>query len=157
VKTAIRVILILGLAFATFVGALYAFFYFGLTTKLQKLDSRDRKHTAELLRMDGIDRNYTVRVDGQRVYRSPDFAPRRDIPFRETLTWDSTGSIVILEVAGNRIFGYDTSHARALTDEQLLAAELPPSPQLWEYYFEAEWPGIGRVRPPERPTQATPK
>jgi hypothetical protein len=68
-------------------------------TKLQTLRSPNGRWTAELFRSDSIDRNYTVRVGGARVYASPDFSPRQDIPYRETLLWDKTGRIVILEVA----------------------------------------------------------
>lgn len=115
-------------------------------TKLQTLSSPDGQHTAELSRVDGIDRNYLVRVDGRRVYTSPDFAPRKDLPFREALVWDATGKILMLEVAHHRIFGYDVSAGRQLSDEELLLAQAPPDPPLSEYYFESEWPGIGRVR-----------
>lgn len=117
-------------------------------TRIQRLESSDRVHRAELIRLDGIDRNYFVRVDGHEVYGSPDFSPRRDMPFRETLVWDVKSKIVILEVAHQRIFGFDTSTKQRLTDEELLAVELPPDPELWKYGFESEWPGIGRAHPP---------
>lgn len=113
---------------------------------LQTVSSPDGKHTVELQRADHIDRNYSVLVDGKRVYVSPDFAPRRDLPFREALIWDSTGKIVMLEIARQRIFGYDVANSRQLEDEKLLATTAAPEPPLSEYYFEAEWPGIGRVR-----------
>ena len=115
-------------------------------TKLQTLSSPDGQHTAELSRADGIDRNYTVRIDRRRVYTSPDFAPRKDLPFRETLVWDATGKILMLEVARHRIFGYDVAADRQLSDEELLATQAAPDPPLSEYYFESEWPGIGRAR-----------
>lgn len=143
-----KVILILVVAFVVSIGILAAIFYFAFTTKLQMLYSPDSKHHAELIRTDFIDRNYRVRVDGATVYQSPDFAPRRDIPFRETLVWDASGKIVIFEVGGHRVFGFDTSTAKSLSDRQLLAVELAPVPMLWDYHFEAEWPGIGRAKPP---------
>ena len=154
-KKALKVLLILALGCALFIGGFYALFYFAWTTKLQKLKSPDRKHHAELIRTDGIDRNYTVRVNGTTVYRSPDFAPRSDLPFRETLVWDASSRFVILEVARHRIFGYDASTGQALTDSQLLALELPPDPPLWQYRFEHEWPGIGRALPPTLKLQRT--
>jgi hypothetical protein len=115
-----------------------------MTTKLMELTNPGGSHRAELLRMDGIDRNYVVKVDGRVVYGSPDFSPRTDLAFRETLLWDRTGRVVILQVAGHRIFGYDAEAYRRLGDGELLAIELPPEPPLWEYHFEAEWPGMGR-------------
>ena len=96
-----------------------------------------------------MDRNYSVYLDGRKVFGSPDFSPRNDIPFRETLRWDSTGRFVMLEIAGHRIFGYDAAAERPLTDPELLAAKAPSEPPLWEYYFESDWPGIGRVRRPK--------
>jgi hypothetical protein len=120
-------------------------------TKLQTVQSPDEVHIAELTRVDGIDRNYSVRVDGSRVYGSPDFSPRRDLPYREALIWNKSGSVVVLEIAGHRIFGYDAANRRQLSDNELLAVELPPDPPLWEYHFEAEWPGIGRADRPETP------
>lgn len=115
-------------------------------TTLQTLRSPDETHVAKLSRLDWIDRNYIVTVDGWKVFRSPDFAPSDRVPFRETLFWDATGKVVVFEVARHRIFGYDVSRRQALTDEELLAVEAPPDPPLWEYSFESEWPGIGRVR-----------
>ena len=148
VKKVFKTILIFGLVSALLIGGFVALLRSIATTRLQKLVSPDYKHRAELLRMDGIDRIYTVRVDGVTVYCSPDFAPRSDLPFRETLVWDSGSRVVILEVARHRIFGFDTATGQPLSDAQLLAVELPPDPPLSEYQFEHEWPGIGRALPP---------
>lgn len=119
-----------------------------LSTKLQTLVSRDGRFEATLVRMDGIDRNYSVRINGNRVYTSPDFSPTKQFPFREALMWDKTGTIVVLEIARHRIFGFDAIQQRQLTDDELLALELAADPRLWEYFFESEWPGVGRVRRP---------
>lgn len=118
-------------------------------TKLQTLVSPDGQFEATLSRRDGIDRNYSVRINGTRVYSSPDFSPSQRFAFREALSWDESGTIVVLEIGRHRIFGYDAVHERRLTDEELLALELAPEPPLWEYFFESEWPGIGRARRPE--------
>ena len=69
--------------------------------------------------------------------------------FREWLCWDASGRLVLLEVAGHRIFGYDAVARRTPTESELLAAKAPPEPPLWEYDFESAWPGIGRVHRPE--------
>ncbi len=131
---------------AIFLGLMFLPAMIGLSrTKLQTLQSPDGLHTAELVRSDHLDRNYIVRVDGARVYVSPDFSPRNDLPYRETLAWDETGRVVVLEVARRRIFGYDAVKRETLSEEELLAVEFPPDPPLWEYHFESEWPGVGRV------------
>ena len=113
---------------------------------LQQLPSPDGSHMVKLVRQDAIDRNYSIYVDGSRVYTSPDFMPRDDISFQEALRWDAAGSKVVLEVAKRRLFGFDVPDGRRLSDEELLAVELAPEPKLWEYHFEGEWPGVGRAR-----------
>lgn len=139
-----RVVAILVVAFCLmFLPAILVFWPSRI--KLQTLRSPNGLHTADLVRSDHLDRNYVVRVDGSRVYVSPDFAPRHDLPYRETLVWDKTGRVVVLEIARHRIFGYNAEKRVRLSDEELLAVEFPPDPPLWEYYFESEWPGIGRV------------
>ena len=148
-------IIILALAGFVFLPAVFVFWPFW--TKLQTLDSPDDLHTAELFRIDGIDRNYIIRVDGVSVYRSPDFAPNQRIPFRETLAWDKSGHIALLEIARQRIFGYDAETRCALSEDELLALELSPEPPLWEYYFESEWPGVGRAHRPERGSEVNSK
>lgn len=146
-RVATLVVVLLVLVCLMFLPAVLGFW--PARTKLQTLRSPDGFHTAELLRADHLDRNYVVRVDGARVYVSPDFAPRSDLPYRETLVWDKTGHVVVLEVARHRIFGYNVEKGAPLSDEELLAVEFAPDPPLWEYYFESEWPGIGRVPRPE--------
>jgi hypothetical protein len=125
---------------------LLVYWAFWPVKKLQTLDSPDGLHTVELLRADHIDRNYSVKVDGVRVFTSPDFAPNNRVPFRETLFWDATGKIVVLEVARQRVYGYDVSRRRALSDAELLAVVAASDPPLWEYGYEWEWPGVGRAR-----------
>ena len=102
--------------------------------------SPDRRHKAILQRCGGIDVNFRVIVDGREVFPSPDFAPVA-LDFREKLIWDRTGSHVVLEVAGERIFGYDASHSRDLTADELLAIEYP---SFAEFRFEGELPRRGR-------------
>jgi hypothetical protein len=114
---------------------------------LQVTESPNGEHQVRLSRLDGIDRNYKVTVDGRKVYSSPDFAPRSDLGFREALVWDATGQVVVLEIAGRRLFGYDVEKQKPLADDELLSLKLAPEPDLGEYMFEGEWPGLGRVRP----------
>ena len=111
--------------------------YFSFVSTAQKKTSPDGSHRAKLVRVDGIDVNFKFVVDGDEVYSSPDFAPVRD-DFREQINWDASGHIVILEVAGQRLFGFDASARRRLTDKELLAVEYPP---FANYGFEGKLPG----------------
>lgn len=113
---------------------------------LQTISSPDGRHEVRLVRQEGIDRNYLIYVDGTRVFVSRDFAPRGDIPWYEALRWDAAGSTIVFEAAQQRLFGYEVEDRRQLSDEELLAVEIAPEPALWEYQFEGEWPGVGRVR-----------
>ena len=124
----------------------YAFFLWIHIITLQVSKSANGDHVAKLVRVDHLDRNYRLTVDGRIVYSSPDFSPRKDLAFREALAWDVTGNIIVLEVAKQRLFGYDAAKRKALADEELLGLALQPEPPLGEYYFEGEWPGLGRVR-----------
>jgi hypothetical protein len=100
-------------------------FYLTSGTTVQEKISPVGSHRAKLVRHDGIDVNFQVVVDGEKVFRSPDFAPVRD-DFREQIVWDATGKVMVLEVAGQRLFGYDAERKRRLTDEELLAVEYTP-------------------------------
>jgi hypothetical protein len=147
-----RVLAVTALIVSFFAGFFVSRFFqeHPLWMHLQTLESSGRDHRADLWRIDsGVDRNYRVDVDGTKVFSSNDFAPRLDIPYRETLCWDRSGHVVILEIAGHRVFGYDVAAGRRLSDPELLAAEAPPELPLWEYSGETEWPGIGRVPVPD--------
>ena len=113
------------LGFAAFV----AMFYFGMVSTVMTKRSPDRQHTATLSRVQGIDVNFRVTIDGTRLYGSPDFAPIR-ADFREQLIWDSNSQAVFLEVAGRRIFGYHVVKKRTLTDSELLEIHLTPFEEL---------------------------
>lgn len=106
---------------------------------VQYLRSSDGAHQAILERVDGIDLNFRVKVDGKEIYRSPDFAPRRDIPFRETLLWDDSGNVLLFEVGGHRLFGYNVAQGQALSNVALLQAKVSPVP-IKKYGFEGQWP-----------------
>jgi len=147
----IVVLAICGLAGLAVIYAAFIFllcFYVFPTRTVQILHSPDNTHKAVLKRLDGIDLNFWVIVDGQKVYSSPDFAPNRRLNFRERITWDKTGRILILEVAGRRLFGYSADARKALSDAELMSAkytpesnaEYAPEANEWEYGFEGEWP-----------------
>lgn len=98
--------------------------------------SPDRKHTAKLARAKGIDLNFLVYVDSQKVHHSPDFAPT-DADFREQIVWSIDSQSVILLVAETRLFGYHVQEKRALSDSELFKARLPG---LKELRFEGTVP-----------------
>ena len=128
-KGSIVIIVIIGGLFA-------AFYYLFMPKTIQSKTNLNGSHTAKLVRHDGIDVNFKVVVDGERVYYSPDFAPV-DFDFREQIAWDKTGNIVILEVAGKRLFAYDVEQKRQLSDDELLSVEYTP---FYEYRYEGKLP-----------------
>jgi hypothetical protein len=119
---------VIGIAVLAFAGFV-AMFYFGMVSTVMTKRSPDRQHTAKLSRVQGIDVNFKVAVDGTGVYGSPDFAPVR-ADFREQLIWDTNSQAVVLEVAGRRIFGYHVGEKRPLTDSELLKIHLTPFEEL---------------------------
>ncbi len=128
---------VLGFVAATSWQSLKANFYF---RPVQYLDSRDHSQHAVLERNDGwMDLNFRVKLNGKVIYLSPDFSPNRTIAYRETLLWDDTGSVLILEIAERRLFGFNLAQQRKLTDGELLGAKVSSLP-LRRYDFEGRWP-----------------
>jgi hypothetical protein len=125
-------IVVIALACACFVAMLY----FSMVSTVMTKRSPDRLHTAKLTRCDGIDRIFSVTVDGVRVYDSPDFAPG-PVDCREQLIWDTDSTAVVLEVAGRRLFGYHAGEKRALKDSELYSLRLTPFHELG---FEGQVP-----------------
>jgi hypothetical protein len=107
---------------------------------IQMLNSPYGKYRAVLKRIDSIDVNFYVIVNGKRVYMSPDFAPNSEVDFRERLVWDKTGRCLILEVTGRRLFGYNADAKKELPDAELMSIEYAPEPNEREYGFEGTWP-----------------
>lgn len=82
---------------------------------LQTLHAPETNHQAVLLKKHNLaDINFVVKVDGKRVYFSSDYIPYPDHLYRETLVWDKTGRIVVLELMGKRVFAYDAEEQRGL-------------------------------------------
>jgi hypothetical protein len=118
------------------IGGLFALVYFSSVTTVQSKLNPTGSHRAKLVRHQGIDVNFKVVVDGETIYYSPDFAPV-EFDFREQIAWDKTGKIVVLEVAGKRLFAYDAEQKRQLTETELLAVEYMP---FFEYRYEGKLP-----------------
>jgi hypothetical protein len=71
--------------------------------------------------------NFKVEVEGQVVYISPDVLNFPDGMYRETLVWDETGRIVVLELMGKRVFAYDAVEKRKLGKGELSQYKLYPT------------------------------
>jgi hypothetical protein len=104
------------------VGGFFVIFYLTTTYCVMTKYSPDGNHGAKLYRVQGIDVDFSVIVDGNRVYDSPDFAPVH-ADFREQIAWDKSGQILVLEVGGKRLFGYQAVEKKPLTDAELLSVE----------------------------------
>lgn len=124
----------LGFALCTIAFPVYNFvtsFFYG--TEIQRLRS-GIGHSA-LLYKKGIivDINFVVTVDGKQVYVSPDYAAFQDRLYRETLVWDKTGQIVVLELMGKRVFAYNARERRELQKGELSKYKFYPMPSDTNY------------------------
>jgi len=128
------VIVLLSIVFL--IGGLFAVIYFSSVTTIHTKLNLTGSHKAKLVRHQAIDVNFKVVVDGETIYYSPDFAPV-EFDFREQIAWDKTGNIVVLEVAGKRLFAYDAEQKRQLSDSELLSVEYTP---FFEYRYEGKLP-----------------
>jgi hypothetical protein len=87
---------------------LFVFKMIGHWERVQLLRSADQNHVAELERLYGyIDTNFCVTLDSRVIHRSWDCAPDERIPFRETLAWDTTGNVLVFELANEIVFAWD--------------------------------------------------
>ena len=119
--------LLLGLVFTPVYGFVSATFLSG--ESMQTLYSPDGTHRATLLRKYNLaDFNFIVKIDGQRVYESPDLIPFSDRSYRETLVWDKNSKIVVLELMGKKVFAYDVANKRRLGKGELQQYRLYPLP-----------------------------
>jgi hypothetical protein len=114
--------------------------YFSHVTTIQRKASPDGVHKAKLVRYESIDVDFEVVVDGRKVLRSADFAPVEH-DFREQINRAASGSTVILEIAGQRRFGYDAQHKRTLNAEEILNTTDTP---FSDYAYEGSLPGQPR-------------
>ena len=134
-----KILLIFTIACIAFFALVLFNIHRSMFSTVQVLDSPDDAHRAKLVRVFSIDLNFHVFLDGERIYASPDFAPDRSIPFRETLLWDPTSRFLVLEIAHRRLFGYDTTEQRPLTPDELLALPIPDIP-VESLGYSGPWP-----------------
>ncbi|MBK7394378.1 MAG: hypothetical protein IPI64_13960 [Chloracidobacterium sp.] len=103
---------------------------------VQTLDAPKGPHSASLLKKHNLsDINFIVKVDGDTVYVSPDFMGFPDHIYRETLVWDESGSVVVFEMMGKRVFAFDANEKRKLGKGALAGHKFYPS--LTDNYFYA--------------------
>lgn len=101
---------------------------------LQTLSAPETNHTATLLKKHNLaDINFIVKVDGIKVYTSPDYIGFPDHLYRETLVWDKSGKIVLLELMGKRVFGYNAEEKREITKSELGNYVFSPTPSDGNY------------------------
>lgn len=101
---------------------------------IQNLNAPEGRHRASLLkRFNLADINFIVKVDGERVYESADLIPFTDRSYRETLVWDKTGKIVVLELMGKRVFAYNVVNRKRLGKGELSQYKLYPMPTDYVY------------------------
>ena len=101
---------------------------------VQTIKSPSGEHRAVLLKKNNLaDINFIVKVDGERVFVSPDYMSFPDHWYRETLVWDKTGKVVVLELMGKRVFAYDAQSRRALQKGEVNQYKLWPMPSDQNY------------------------
>jgi hypothetical protein len=98
-------------------GALAADIFRGIN--VQTIDSK-MGHRAELLKKHNLaDMNFIVRMDGRKIFESPDLAGCSQNACREFLLFDDNGEVIVLNVVGKNIFAYDAKHDRELGKGEL--------------------------------------
>lgn len=108
---------------------------------IQVLQTSDRKHTAELKRLYGyIDVNFKILVDGNRVYWSPDFAPREDQTFREWIGWDEKQENLVFVVSDQILFAYNLRSGQPVPQKELSSLVIHPS-SFSELGYEGDFKG----------------
>ena len=94
--------------------------------RIQILESPGRHHVAALSRLYGyIDVNFRITLDGKRIYWSPDCAPNYSLPFRETLAWDTTGKILVFQLAGETVFAYNIDSGKPVDPKRFSTIQIP--------------------------------
>lgn len=104
--------------------------------RIQLLRTPDGTRVATLERLYGyVDVNFRIRLDGKLIHHSWDCAPHEELPFRETLAWDTSGKILTLELCGERVFAYDMTTGTEIDPSRFPTIEVP-QPTLKDIGFE---------------------
>jgi hypothetical protein len=102
---------------------------------IQIVNSNSGAHQAVLAKKHNLaDMNFIVKVDGKRVYISPDYVNYPDNYYQENLQWDITGKVVVLQLIGKRVFAYDTVTQQGLKKGDLERYQFLPTKSPVENY-----------------------
>ncbi len=103
--------------------------------RIQQLESPNMRDIATLHKTNGLgDLNFIVKLNGIEIYHSPDYAAFTDHQYRETLLWDKTGEIVVLELMGKRVFAFNTRTQKILQKGELGQYVFFPMPTDNKFY-----------------------
>lgn len=111
----VAIVLLIGGTLGSFCYTVYQFA--PRQTVVQTTANPDASHTAKLIRSDGLDVNLLVLIDGWTIYGSPDLDAQQTVD--EQIFWSKDGDIVILQVAGKRIFAYDAERKQRISNAEL--------------------------------------
>ena len=116
--------------------AYYATVLCRMHRKLQELPSPGSgRHVAALYKKNNLgDSNFIVKIDGNTVFVSSDYATFPDGQYRETLLWDKTGRVLVLELMGKRVFAIESDTGKKLKGSELLGIEFRPLPSDDDFY-----------------------
>jgi len=90
---------------------------------------------------------FRIESNGKTVFRSPAFG-RLPLDYREQVVWDPKGKRFFFEVAGQRLFGYDTLEKRELSVEEMFAIPLSS-------FYEMQYNGTPPPQPAAPPEAST--
>ena len=104
--------------------------------KLQEISPAiSTNHSAVLYKKNGLgDFNFIVKLDGKTVYTSPDYMTYPDFQYRETLLWDETGKVLVLELMGKRVFAIEAETGKKLQKGELQGLKFHPVPSDKDFY-----------------------
>ena len=103
--------------------------------QIQRLESPNRTDVATLHKINGSgDLNFIVKLNGVQIYRSPDYGAFTDHQYRETLLWDKTGEVLVLELMGKRVFAFNVKDNKILQKGELSRYILSPLPSDGNFY-----------------------
>ncbi|MCW5957436.1 MAG: hypothetical protein KIT61_12685 [Pyrinomonadaceae bacterium] len=129
---------VLATAILIAISAPYMRYFWGvfIGEHLQTSISPSGEYTAVLRqKLNLADFNFTVYVDGQRVYTSPDLCGG---DYDEKLIWSKSGVAVVLVVKGRRVFAYDAREKRFLGKGQL--GDFDVQPDLKPFELDCAYP-----------------
>ncbi len=80
------------------------------------------------------DINFIVKIDGKKIYRSPEYASYSEGWYQEYLQWDVTGKVLLLKLLGKRVFAYNTTTQKELRKGELAQYQFREMKDIRENY-----------------------